>query len=366
MPNFLIQFFPTLLILGFLIFVHELGHFLACIWSKVRVEKFSIGFGPEIFKWSKGGTVYAVSAIPFGGFVKPAGESFGELEGKAPSPGDFLAASKFHRFIILLAGVAMNYLIAVVLLTFVFWTGYPVLKAKIGSFVKGLPAETSGLQAGDEVVKLGGKPVQNWQEMTMLILENQGPDLLLDVKRGEKVVSVRITPKEMEGETVSGEKRKVSRIGIVPANEYNVEKYTFIPSVRHAVQSTVNLSMMTYRALWYLVTGRLSVKTLSGPIGIMVMTGNAVRTGVSALLQLTAVISISLAVINLLPIPALDGGHVFFLLLGVIFRRDVNPKMQDRMTQIGFAFLMALMVFVVYNDLANIGFLSKVKSFFGG
>ncbi|MBI4387860.1 MAG: RIP metalloprotease RseP [Candidatus Omnitrophica bacterium] len=365
MLNFLTQLIPTLVILGFLIFVHEFGHYLACIWSRVRVEKFSIGFGPEVFRWVRKGTVYAISAIPLGGFVKPAGESFGELAGNAPKPGDFLAASPLRRFGILIAGVFMNYVFAVFLLAIVFWMGHPVLKAKIGGFVKGFPAETSGLQVGDEVTKLNGTPIQNWQQMTLAIIENQAPELRLDVNRGDEILEIVIVPRTEDGANAAGEKQKISRIGITPTKEYFIEKFPLWGAIKNAIATTVNLTILTYKSLWYLVTGKLSVKALSGPIGIMVMAGNAAQLGLATLLQFTALISISLAVINLLPIPALDGGHIFFLLLGVIFRREINPKIQDRMTQVGFALLMALMVFVVYNDLINVGVITKIKSFFG-
>ena len=366
MLNFLTQFLPTVIILGFLIFVHELGHFLACLWARVRVEKFSIGFGPEIFSRTHKGTTYAISTIPFGGFVKPAGESFAELEGREPAVGDFLAASKPRRLIILAAGVLMNYLTAFTLLVFVFWAGHPVLKAKIGGFVKGYPAEASDLKVGDEIVTLNGQAVKNWQQMTMLIFENKEPALNLGVKRNGELATVVIKPQSDEGTTVFGEKKRISRIGVTPAEEYGFEKFSFRESIQNSFSTTVNLAGMTYKSMWYLVTGRMSVKTLSGPIGIMVMTGHAARAGLSALLQLTAVISISLAVINLLPIPALDGGHIFFLLIGTLTRREVSAKVQDRVTQVGFAFLMVLMVFVVYNDLINIGVVAKVKSIFGG
>ncbi len=366
MLNFLMQLIPTAIILGFLIFIHEFGHYLACLWSGVRVEKFSIGFGPEIIKWTRQETVYAISLIPFGGFVKPAGESFAELEGRAPAAGDFLAAPKVKRLIILAAGVLMNYVVAFVLFVFVFWTGHPVLKAKIGGFVSGFPAEASDLKVGDEVISINGKLVKDWQEMTMSIFENKKSDLTLGVRRENHDLQVVIKPKTSEGTNVFGEKKQISRIGVMPANEYGFEKYNLAESIQNSFLTTANLAVMTYKSLWYLVTGRMSVKTLSGPIGIMVMTGNAARAGISALLQLTAVISISLAVINLLPIPALDGGHIFFLLIGAIFRRDVSAKVQDRVTQVGFTLLMALMVFVVYNDLVNLGFFNKIKAIFGG
>lgn len=364
MLNFLFQLVPTVIILGILIFIHELGHYLACIWSGVRVEKFSIGFGPELFKWQRNGTVYALSAIPFGGFVKPSGESFAELEGNLPKQGDFLAASKPKRFLILIAGIGMNYILAILLLIAVFWGGHPVLKAKVGGFVKDFPAEASGLKIGDEIKELNGRAVQNWQHMTMLIFENKNPDFNLKVVRDGEELNLTVQAKPTESTDETGKRRKISRMGISPANEYMTERFNFSDSVKYSLLTTVNLSWMTYKSLWYVVTGQMSAKSLSGPIGIMVMTGQAAKSGMSALLQLTALISISLAVINLLPIPALDGGHIFFLLLGVIMRKEVSPKIQDRMTQVGFAFLMALMVFVIFNDLNNIGIVQKVSSLF--
>jgi len=362
MIDFLWQLLPTLIILGALIFVHELGHFLACIWAGVRVEKFSIGFGPEIFRFVRGGTTYAISAIPFGGFVKPAGESFAELEGRDVSSGDFLAASKPKRLVILVAGVVMNFATAIFLLIFVFWMGQSVLQAKVGGFVEGYPAQASELAVGDEILTLNGKTVENWQQMTMMIFENKESSIKLEVRRGSEILDIAILPQVDEGTDIFGDKKRITRIGIMPTEEYVVVKYGFLESIARATLTTFNLTMLTYKALWRLVTGRMSPKNLSGPIGIMVMTGKAAKMGLSPLLQLTALISISLAVINLLPIPALDGGHIFFLLVGVILRKEVSPKIQDRFTQVGFACLMALMVFVVYNDLINLGLIEKVKS----
>jgi len=362
----LAQLIPTLIILGFLIFVHELGHFLMCRWSGVAVEKFSIGFGPEIFRWKGRNTEYVISIIPLGGFVKPKGESFSELEKGSLQKGDFLAASKWQRLAILVAGVAMNYLFAFLLLVPVFHLGFPVLKSTIGGFVAGYPAETSGLRTGDQVVSVNGRPVSNWQEMTLAIFDNEKPNLSLSVKRGDVVTDILIEPKEDSAQDAFGDKKQVFRIGVTPSNEYSTLSYPLPASIQKAFEATVSTTVLTHKAIWRLITGRLSAKTLSGPIGIMAMAGTASKMGLVPLLQLTAMISISLAVINLLPIPALDGGHILFLLIGWIRGREVSHQMQERVTQIGFMCLMALMVFVVYNDLINIGAFQKLRALFGG
>jgi len=273
MLNFLWQLIPTVVILGFLIFVHELGHFLACLWAGVRVEKFSIGFGPEVFRFERKGTLYAISAIPFGGFVKPAGESFSELAGKAPNAGDFLAARKIKRFGILVAGVAMNYAVAIILFILVFWIGHPVLKAKIGGFVEGYPAAVSDLKIGDEILALNGKAVKNWQEMTFLIFENEQSQITLDVNRGGERLEIQVRSRTDEGTDVFGEKKRISRIGITPSDDYTINKYPFGVAIVQGFTATINLTALTHKAIWRLITGRMSVKTLSGPIGIMVMTG---------------------------------------------------------------------------------------------
>ncbi|MBI3998982.1 MAG: RIP metalloprotease RseP [Candidatus Omnitrophica bacterium] len=366
MIEFIIHIIPTVLILGVLIFIHELGHFLACRLAGVGVEKFSIGFGPELLTWKGKETRYAVSLIPLGGFVKPKGETYEEIKERGVSdPHDFLAASRWNRFLILVAGVAMNFIFAYVLFVSVMVVGRPVLSPKIGGFIEGYPAQTSGFQVGDQVTHLNGIRVANWQDLTLQILQGHGGEPLnFSVLREGVPQAIRVVPQVEEGHDIFGKSRRVPRIGIKPTEEFTIERYSLGEALVKSAQFELRLTALTYEALWHLVTGRLSLRSISGPIGIVSMAGSAAKMGVVALLQFTAILSVSLAVINLLPIPALDGGHLFFLILEVVRRKQVSLAFQERMTQIGFYFLMSLMLLVVYNDLVNIGAVDKIKSIF--
>ena len=363
MINLLSQLIPTMITLGVLIFIHELGHFLACRFAGVGVEKFSIGFGPELVSWQGKETRYSISVIPFGGFVKPCGETHEEIQKRgSPDTRDFLSASRWNRFVILFAGVAMNFLFAYILFATVLFVGRPVLSATIGGFVDGLPARASGLQIGDKVVRLNDAPIANWQDLTIAILTSKGAILNFTVARGAETVQVQVTPKFGAGRDIFGKETHVPQVGIRPGEQFMTEKYGLGQALVKGAEIELELTTLTYQALWRLVTGQLSLRTISGPIGIISMAGNAAKLGVVALLQFTAILSVSLAVINLLPIPALDGGHLLFLVIESIRRKHISLAFQERVTQIGFYFLMALMVLVVFNDLVNIGAIEKLKS----
>ena len=361
-----IKIIPTVIALGVLIFVHELGHFLACRISRVGVEKFSIGFGPEILTWQGKRTRYSVSLIPFGGFVKPQGETYEEIKRRGQvASGDFITAPIGSRFLILIAGVFMNFLFAYLLFVSVLTLGRPVLSTTIGGFVDGYPAALSDLKVGDQVTHLNDAAVSNWQELTFQILESSRDVLTFSVNRNGESLRIPVTVQFEEGKDVFGASRRVPRIGIKPSKDSVIEKYDLNTAYVKAAQFEWRLSALTCEALWRLVTGQLSLKTVSGPIGIMSMAGDAAKMGFATFLQFMGLLSVSLAVINILPIPALDGGHLFFLVLEVIFRRPVSLSIQERVTQVGFFFLMGLMVFVVYNDLVNIGALEKFQTFSG-
>lgn len=368
--TFLLSIIPTLIVLGVLILIHELGHFIACRLTRVRVEKFSIGFGPEVLHWQGKETRYSISLFPLGGFVKPAGESVSELEEEAAKPGDYLAAPLWARIVIVVAGVVMNYLLAVVLFSAIFMMGRPVPGTTVGGFVEGYPAAQSGMTVGDRIVQINGTPVTTWTELTDLLqsTSNEQVSLVIEHTQADGRIQERpvvISPKVEEVKDLFGQTLTMKRLGITPspeASEY--ERYGFLPAIQKGFETTIFLTTTTYKAIYYLILGKLSLKTMAGPIGIISMTGSAAKLGLPYLLQLTATLSVSLAVINLLPIPALDGGHLLFLLIEGIRRKRVSLQMQERLTQVGFFLLMFLMVFVIYNDLANLHAFDKLRDWF--
>ncbi len=371
--NFLLSIIPSVLVLGILIVIHELGHFLACRMTNVKVEKFSIGFGPEIFHWESNGTRYALSLFPLGGFVKPAGESVSEVGADGPRPGDYLAAPLFARIFIVAAGVLMNYLLAYVLFAAIFMTGRPVPGTTIGTLIDDYPAKAAGLHPGDTITALNGQAVDSWTEL-MTALEN-APDsgFQVTVERPAEdansqpaIKSMEMVPKVETLQDVFGKDHRVKRIGITPhPSSRKVEHYGFAAALKEALKMEISLTVLTHKAIFYLLTGRLSLKTVSGPIGIISMTGDAVGLGWPYILQLTATLSVSLAVINLLPIPALDGGHLLFLLIEAIARRRVSLQVQERATQAGFVLLLIFMGFVIYNDLTNMNVFGRIGTMLG-
>lgn len=364
--NFLLDLIPTLMVLGILILIHEWGHFLACRLSKVRVEKFSIGFGPELFHLQTRATRYVISLLPLGGYVKPAGESASEIGPEGPRPSDYLAAPVGKRLFIVVAGVGMNYILGFILFVALFLLGRPIPLAQIGGFVTGYPARSSGLLQGDRILAVDGQPVISWEDLTEQLMRSTGPEVELEIQRKHRIERRRIPLRVEPVRDVFGDTHELRRLGILPdPGAYRTERLSWVPALRQAFLTEVHLTALTYKAIYYLVLGRLSLKTISGPIGIVAMAGTAAKMGPVYLLHLTAILSISLAVINLLPIPALDGGHLVFLLIEVIRRQRVSLEFQERATQVGFVILMMLMAFVIYNDLVNLQVFDRLKPLLG-
>ena len=435
-----------LFVLGVLVFIHELGHFLLARWNGVRVLTFSLGFGPKLLKVQRGDTEYCISVIPLGGYVKMAGENPDDVQTGAPD--EFLAKSKWQRFQILIAGPVMNLLLAVVLLAFVLLQGADVLAfldrpAVVGAVQGGSPAEKAGIQPGDTITKFGTADVRTWEHLDMAVASrperevqvtvlrngaeqrlNIRPDLTeLKMRGGARfeigaigvlpdvypsVASfVKDKPAEKSGlkpgdvilaidgqrmvfgsqiaETISkkpGDKPIEFRIrrdgaeqtipvtpyrdgartlvGLYPSDATVSYKPSFIEAVGMSVKRNIEMAGLILNTLKDLVTGEASPKQLMGPVGIAQLSGESAQAGWIALFSLMASISLNLGLLNLMPIPVLDGGHIFIMAIETISRRDFSLQVKEKMLFVGFVLLMTLMATVIYNDLMRIAWIENL------
>ncbi len=348
-------------VLSILVIVHEFGHFIVAKKTGVRVEKFSVGFGPEIIGITKGETRYIVSLIPLGGYVKLSGET--EAEGLKGEKWEYLSRSVGERARIIFAGPLLNYIMAFFIFSFVFVLGSPTLTSTIGKIMPDYPAASVGLKEGDRILEINGESISFWEDVTRIVHTNKEPQIELIVERDGREISFTIRPKEQELKTVFGSKKRVGLIGIAPSEEIVYVRYDPAKSLYMGAKKLIVLTSITYRVLWANLTGAASFKdSVTGPVGIFYITGQAARLGLVYLLQLMGVISASLAIFNLLPIPVLDGGHILFLAIEKVRRKPVSLKLQENITQAGFILLLLLMAFVFYNDFSKFGFFEKLSN----
>ncbi len=345
---------PFLILLGVLVFVHELGHFLVAKRLGIRVLRFSLGFGPRLFGWRRGETEYLVSAIPLGGYVK----LFGEDPEEATAPGDrersFSQRPVLHRVATVIAGPAMNFVLAAVLFALLSLFGTPVLQPVVGAVSPDMPAAEVGLRQGDRITAIDGEPVASWDEMAERIAESGGRELELTVERDGQTLLLRVRPVLRETRNLLGEAIRKPLIGISPAGEVSVERNPVWKAPWIGVRETVRWTGMTFEVLAKMVLGRVSPRTLGGPIAIAQMAGETAQAGVVSFLFLMAVLSVNLAVLNLLPIPILDGGHLVFFAIEAVRGRPVSVKHREFAQQVGLMILLALMAYVMYNDITRI------------
>ena len=348
-----------IVVLSILVVVHEFGHFIVAKKMGVRVEKFSIGFGPEIFGVTREETRYSVSIIPLGGYVKLSGET--GAEGLKGEKWEYLSRTVGERMRIIFAGPLLNYILAFAIFSFVFMAGNPTLTSAIGKVMPGYPAESSGLKTGDKILNINGKDVIYWDDVTKIVHTSKNQEMNLVVERLGQKISIVVMPKSQEMDTVFGSRKKISIIGIVPSGDVVFVKYGFFKSIYMGAEKLWSLTYITCRALWASVTGAIPIKeSMTGPIGIFYITGQAAKLGIIYLLQLMGVLSASLAIFNLLPVPVLDGGHILFLAIEKIRRKPVSIKIQENITQVGMSLLIILMLFVFYNDFMRFGVFEKI------
>jgi regulator of sigma E protease len=342
-----------ILVLSVLIVIHEFGHFIMARSCGVRVEKFSLGFGPRVVGIKRGDTEYMISAIPLGGYVKLAGESHhDEVKGE---PWEFLSKPPGDRFKIIAFGPFLNYVLGFLLFSVVFMMGSPTLTNKVGKVPEGYPAKEAGVMAGDRIVAVDGKEVKYWHELTDIIHKKMEGAVDLDILRKGEIISMTMPPRISEYKDIFGKKTKIAQVGIAPSDELLYIKYHPVESLRMGGKKIIELTGLTFRAIWNLIIGRMRLKeSVTGPVGIFVLTARAARLGPVYLLNIMAIISTSLAIFNVLPIPVLDGGHMIFLAIEKVTRRPVSVKVQEVLTQIGLGVLILLMLFVFYYDIMRL------------
>ena len=429
--------FAFLFVIGVLVFVHELGHFMAARRIGVRVLTFSLGFGPKLLKFTRGDTEYCVSAIPLGGYVKMAGENPDDQ--RTGSEDEFLSKTKWERFQVLIMGPAMNVILAIVVMTFVLYQGaevpsYETQQPVVGTVVEGSAAERVGIQVGDRIVRVADRAVETWEDVFLAVMPRADQEIEVVVRNAAGERTLKVTPdsqtsfemgdlgvgptmrpqiravtsgepadlagiqvgdvvEELEGDVLSsdelverinahpgeslrltvrrGERRQdilvtpalKGDIGLIGVSLSPYEVRTIEPGFAEAFQLSLERnyewSGLIFRTLIGLFTAETSPKQLVGPVGIAQLSGGAAEMGLVALLSLMSMISLNLGILNLLPIPVLDGGHIAIMALEGVSRRDFSLRAKERLLLVGFVALMMLMVTVIYNDLTRISWIER-------
>jgi len=426
-------------VIGVLVFVHELGHFVAARRIGVRVLTFSLGFGPKLASYRRGDTEYCISAIPLGGYVKMAGEN--PEDARTGADDEFMSKSKWERFQVLIMGPVMNIVLAVGVMTFVLYQGaevpdYEDAPAVVGSVIEGSAAERAGIEVGDQIVTVDGRPIATWEDLFVVVMPRAERELTVEIRTASgQLRSVRMTPDSqtefemgdlgvgpimepqirsvasgrpadlagiqpddvvaaLEGEPVSrdelierinasaghaleltvrrGETRHevtvtpelVGDVGLIGVTVspfvVRIIEPGFAEAFLLSLQRNYEWSGLIFQTLAGLFTAETSPRQLVGPVGIAQLSGGAAELGLAALFSLMSMISLNLGILNLLPVPVLDGGHITIMALEGLSRRDFSMRAKERMLLVGFVLLMTLMVTVIYNDLTRVAWIERL------
>ena len=341
-----------IIVLGVLIFFHEFGHFLIARLFGVGVEKFSLGFGPRLIGKKIGRTDYRISAIPLGGYVKMVGEEPDAEVSPQDQSVSFTHKHVLKRMCIVAAGPIFNILLAVIIFFGIFWvSGAMILKPSVGEVREGSPAFAAGLKAGDLISAIDGVTVSNWENMTELIGASNGKTLEITVRRSDADKVFKVTPELVSAKNLFGEDIQRYIIGISASGDVYTRDLNLFQALTESLKQTYTIVELMVIIIGKLITGDISADTIGGPIMIAKMAGDQAKAGISNLIFFIALISVNLAIINLVPIPILDGGHLLFFLIELIKGRPVNLKVREVAQQIGLFIILLLVILVFYNDI---------------
>jgi len=345
------------LVLGPLIFIHEFGHFICAKLFGIRVLKFSLGFGPKVVGRTRGETEYLISAFPLGGYVKMYGENPGEEVAADQERFSFSHKATWQRFLVVLAGPLFNLLFAVLLFSTLFAVAgiyQPVQEARIGVVTPGSPAEKAGLKANDLVISINGSAVAKWIEVSQLIKDNGGKPINMEIRRGKEQLSVIGQPQMEQQKNMFGEVIDTRyMLGIRVAEE--LVRVSPIVAVHTGAQQTWALMKMTLLGIVKIIQKVVPASELGGPIRIAQVAGQQMQEGWLNLVHFAGLLSVSLGILNLFPIPILDGGHLVFFAVEAIRRKPLSVETRERLQMVGLILLVSLMLFVFYNDFRFLG-----------
>ncbi len=343
----------SLIVLSFLIFFHELGHFTIARIFGVKVEVFSIGFGKKILTKNHNGTQYAISAIPLGGYVKMKGQDDLNPNEYNTDDDSFNAKAPWKKICILFAGSGANIVFAFLLYVFIGLYGTNAILPSIGGVVNGSPAQQAGLMDGDIIVRLDNKHIRIWRDISDYVSESSAP-IAIEFMRNGEIRHISITPEIKDGKNIFGESIKKGFLGIRAKGEVEVVRYGIDEILPFAWNETLYASKLILLGVQKLITGIVPKSELGGPIAIVQVISQAQESGLVALLGITALISINLGILNLFPIPALDGGHILFTIYEWCVRKPLSEGVMYKLTVCGWILLFCLMALGVYNDISRI------------
>lgn len=345
----------TIVVLGLLIFVHEFGHFLLAKLLGVKVQAFSLGFPPTLLRKKWGETEYRLSIIPLGGYVKLMGENPDDPVPPGEEHRSFSHHPLWHRALIVLAGPGFNLLFAVVALTLIFaFSGIPYVLPRVGEVMPDSPAAQAGLKKDDLVTAIDGRPIERWEELVQAVRAAGERPLVMTVKRGEETLTLTLTPRYMETTNIFGQKISAPLIGVTAGQHLAVSRVGPVGALGHGVAYTGRIMEITLLSIWKLLRQELPPSTVGGPILIAQLAGQQAQQGLYALVHFMALLSVNLTLLNLLPIPVLDGGHMLFILWEAIRGKPMAMKYREAAQALGLMIILALMILIFYQDLQRL------------
>lgn len=346
-----------IIVLGVIIFVHELGHFIAAKLVGVRVETFSLGFPPKMVSRKIGQTEYVIAWVPLGGYVKMAGMVDESLEDKplTGAPWEFMSKSFLQKLFVITAGVMMNFLLGVLVYFVLTWrVGVAEINQPIVGYVSpDLPAAEAGIEVGDRIIRIDGDSITTWQQLTDLIHPRAGDTLRIQWMRSDELLMAQVIPQKHEF-TQGDSTFSMGLIGINPQPEFR--KVGFFRSVGNGFQITGFIIVQSLKVVKMLIFGEASMNEIAGPVGIAQLSGQTIRSGITPFIELIAMVSVSIGLLNILPFPVLDGGHLIFIIVEAVTRRQIPSKIKLNIQKVGLALILAFFLLVTYHDILRIIF----------